>query len=218
MFVMSCSVTGVMVWIAGVAAYAAATTTSATARTTAIVSRGACRSLLTALMCPLLGGVTCPLPCTRATVPRCPRTERSYLRDLEDALHPRRGVPGHGADVRVLLGLLEDDDELRRLLRLDQRRLLAVDLEVVRDRALVHDEEGHLPLRHDLLRELELELRRGDRDLRRGRRGRSGCAARRDDPRDERDRAHGDRKNQSDASHVKPPRCQQMEPGTGRPR
>src|SRR2546428_6369099 len=45
-----------------------------------------------------------------------------------------------GAEVRGLAGL-ERDGELRALAGLDERRLLAADLEVVRELALVHDRE-----------------------------------------------------------------------------
>jgi hypothetical protein len=51
----------------------------------------------------------------------------------EDAPHASCGMSEHGAEVGVLAGLLEGDDEARGLARLDQRRLLAVDLEVVDD-------------------------------------------------------------------------------------
>src|SRR5260370_42002643 len=53
--------------------------------------------------------------------------------DGEDALHARGGVSGHGAGVEVPAFLLEDDDQLRRLTRLDGRRRSPVDLEVVDD-------------------------------------------------------------------------------------
>src|SRR4051812_17908271 len=49
----------------------------------------------------------------------------------EDALHPRSGVSGHGAEVVVSALLPEGHGQLGRLARLDQRRLVAVDLEVV---------------------------------------------------------------------------------------
>jgi hypothetical protein len=77
----------------------------------------------------------------------------------EEAPHASCGMSEHGAEGGVFAGLLEGDDEARGVAWLDQRRLLAVDLEVVghvtdvleseRDGAWPRDRPG---------RELEEEL------------------------------------------------------------
>src|SRR5438132_4465327 len=88
-------------------------------------------------------------------------------------------MSGHGAEVVERPLLLERDDEPRRLARLDQRRLLSPDAEVVKDVAgVLEDERGRAWLRHRLRRELEEELAAADLDRRR-RRGRLLRAARR---------------------------------------
>src|SRR5262245_15440979 len=74
-------------------------------------------------------------------------------------------MPGHRAQVRVHTLLLERHDELGRSARLDQRRLLAVDLEVMQNMADVVEDECHragLPER--LAREAEEELAALDLD------------------------------------------------------
>src|SRR4051794_24752054 len=77
----------------------------------------------------------------------------------EDTPHARGGVSRHGAEVAVAALLLEGDGELRRLARLDQRSLLAVDLEVVQHVARVLEREpGSARPRERLLGELEREL------------------------------------------------------------
>src|SRR3954454_6462956 len=74
-------------------------------------------------------------------------------------------MPGHGAEVGELTLLLEADDEPRRLARANQRRPLAVDLEIVLGVAGVPEDERHLARPPDRLRpELEAELLTRDRD------------------------------------------------------
>ncbi len=83
----------------------------------------------------------------------------------EDALHAQLRVTRHRADVAVPLLLLEDDAEDRLLAGVEELRLLAQDLEVVRDLARVDDGEDHGAGRRDgLSREHELELRGLHRD------------------------------------------------------
>src|SRR4051794_18878756 len=86
----------------------------------------------------------------------------------DGALHAERRVTRDAAEVRVLAGL-ERDGQLGALARLEQRRLLPVDLEVVRDLALVRDDEGHRAVRGRSRRQLELELRGSDGDRLAGR-------------------------------------------------
>ena len=82
---------------------------------------------------------------------------------------PTGGVSGDGAEVAVRARLLEGDDELRRLPGLCQRRLFAVDLEVVQDVAdVLEDERDGAGLRGRLRGEPEKELAAFDLD--RGRR------------------------------------------------
>src|SRR6476661_8947569 len=75
---------------------------------------------------------------TKTAAARC----STQLLDGEDSLHARGGMTRNSAEIRVL-ALLEDD--LQRLRRAggDERGLLAVDLEVVSDVALVLDDERH---------------------------------------------------------------------------
>jgi hypothetical protein len=78
-------------------------------------------------------------------------------------------MPRHGAEIRVLLLLGERDDEFRRLARLDQRRLLAVDLEVVHHMAdVLENERDFAGLCDRLGREFEEELAAFDLDRGRG--------------------------------------------------
>src|SRR5690242_4702707 len=74
----------------------------------------------------------------------CETACRRCSTDLEDAHHSCLRVPGHGAEIAVRAFLLEVDDELRRLPGPDQGRLLAVDLEVVRNVADVRVGERDL--------------------------------------------------------------------------
>src|SRR6266487_257070 len=71
-----------------------------------------------------------------------------FLGDLKRALHACGRMARHGAQVLQLAGL-ERDDELSALARLDQLALLARDLEVVGDRAFVHELERHRSVRND---------------------------------------------------------------------
>src|SRR4029079_15209767 len=74
----------------------------------------------------------------------------------EDALHPQGGVAGHRAEVAVIALLLEADGDPRRLSRLDHRRALAVDREIVSQVAGVLEVERHRAgPRNRLRRELE---------------------------------------------------------------
>src|SRR5438094_1573937 len=120
----------------------------------------------------------------------------------ECALHAELRMAVDGADVREL-PLLERDGERRSLVVGELRRLLATDLEVVLERALVHELEDDLPVRRCLAREDELVLLRGHLDGgRRGRR-RAGARERRDREEDRgADRAHDEQKN--DALHKSP--------------
>src|SRR5690242_4728953 len=86
----------------------------------------------------------------------------------EGALHPGGRVARDGAEVG-LLARLQRDGQLGRLAGADERGLLPADLEVVGDVARVLHGEGHRAVRNARLRELELELRRRDRDSRAGR-------------------------------------------------
>src|SRR5256885_3959045 len=60
------------------------------------------------------------------------------LLDGELALHPARGMTWNGAEIRSL-ARLQRDGELGALAGVDDRRLLAADLEVVSDVPLVHE-------------------------------------------------------------------------------
>jgi hypothetical protein len=83
----------------------------------------------------------------------------------EGALHAGGGVSRHGADVRVLAFLLERHEKIRRLARLEQRRRLAADVEVVRDVTDVLEDERDLAGPRDRLgRELEEEFAALDLD------------------------------------------------------
>src|SRR4051812_35624440 len=97
----------------------------------------------------------------------------------EDPLHPERGMSRHGAEIAVLALLLERDQEPRRLARLEQRRDLPVDLEVVRDVAGVLEDECDLAgPRNRLGRQLEKVLAAFDLDRGCGRGRLPGCACR----------------------------------------
>src|SRR4051812_23473663 len=72
-----------------------------------------------------------------------PRRVLEELLAGEAALHAEAGVARHGAQVGVL-ALLDRGRDRGRLARLEHRRLLAGDLEVVRDLALVGHLEGDL--------------------------------------------------------------------------
>src|SRR5205814_7787435 len=90
-----------------------------------------------------------------------------------------------------------------RLVGLQLDRLLAGDLEVVLDLALVHDLEDGLAVRGALAREDELVLLRGHPDGRGRGRGRAGACERRDREEDRgADRAHDEQRN--DALHKSP--------------
>src|ERR1700675_1505601 len=83
-------------------------------------------------------------------------------------------MAGDGAQVAALALLREGDDQLRRLAGLDQRRLLAMDAEVVQDVADVLEDERDFPGPRDRLRrEPEEELAALDLDRRCRRGGRS---------------------------------------------
>src|SRR6476620_8150688 len=96
----------------------------------------------------------------------CPRPSLESRRrtpclsaDREGALHSRLRMPRHGAEVGVLAFLLERDGELRCLAGLDQRCLLAVDLEVVQHVAgVLEAERDRAGPRNRLRRELEGEF------------------------------------------------------------
>src|SRR5207302_11131154 len=92
-------------------------------------------------------------PCASSLVTQ----ERRASRDLQHAFHPELRMSRNGAEVRVGARLRERDLQRRLLPRGNHRRLLAVDLEVVRELALVDDSERDDPLRHGLAREDELE-------------------------------------------------------------
>src|SRR4051812_19569144 len=97
------------------------------------------------------------------------RWMRSGSANGEDALHPCGGVSGDGAEVAELARLLERDCELRALARLDQRRRLSADVEVVLHMAdVLEHERDRSGLRDRLRRELEEELAPTDLDRRRG--------------------------------------------------
>src|SRR6266576_7037279 len=90
---------------------------------------------------------------------RRPEAHASRSANGEEALHARFGMPRHRAAIGVLALLRERHHEPRRRARLDQRRLLAGDPEVVLDVADVLEDERHLAgLRSRLGRELEEEL------------------------------------------------------------
>src|SRR5207247_3034865 len=93
------------------------------------------------------------------------RTAR-YLGRLEDALHAELGMAVDRAHVGVL-ALLQGDGEHGRLAVPEDFRLLARDLEVVLEGALVRDLEGDLAVRRRLARQDELVLLRGDLHARR---------------------------------------------------
>src|SRR5438132_6764912 len=84
--------------------------------------------------------------------------ERDRLGDAEHSLHSGRRVPGHLAKVRVAASLVEGHSQLRRLARVDDRRALAGDREVVPDVADVREDERDLAELRGLRRELEEEL------------------------------------------------------------
>src|SRR5258705_809237 len=82
----------------------------------------------------------------------------------EDALHSCGGMSRHGAEIGVL-ALFQRDRKRRCLPWRDQRRLLAVDLEVVQHVAGVLEDKRHLSRRRNRLRrELEEELATLDLD------------------------------------------------------
>src|SRR4029077_5677167 len=88
----------------------------------------------------------------------------------ENALHPRSGMSGDGAEVRVLALLLERHHELRRLTGGDQRRHLVVDLEVVLHVShVLHGERDLAGAGERLGREAEEELAGLDLNRLRGR-------------------------------------------------
>src|SRR5207253_3877148 len=116
--------------------------------------------------------------------------ERRASRDLQHAFHPELRMSRNGAEVRVGARLRERDLQRRLLPRGNHRRLLAVDLEVVRELALVDDRERDGPLPHGLAREDELELLRRDGHRRSGRAG--GPDVREDERRDDEERRSED--------------------------
>src|SRR3569833_1208633 len=108
-------------------------------------------------------------------------------------------MTGDGARVGGL-ALLQRDRELRALARVQERRLLAADLEVVRKLAGVLDRERDGAMGRRGLRQLELELRGGHGDRRALRlRVRGECGSR-DGP--EGDDARSDRRDAGGETHV----------------
>src|SRR4051794_4405836 len=111
-------------------------------------------------------------------------------------------MTGDGAQVLLLAGL-ERDLQRGALARVEQRGLLAADLEVVRQLALVDDLERDGAVRRRGGRELELELGGGDGDRRRLRLRVSSERRSRDGA--ERHDARSDGRDAGGETHVKRP-------------